>query len=67
MLTWTHAHRAARKGDWERFARDADRFRERIDSTAAILAPILDPSHRDRVRRRNLEYDASNSDGSHLK
>ncbi|XP_046438899.1 uncharacterized protein LOC124190319 [Daphnia pulex] len=67
MLTWTHAHRAARKGDWERFARDADRFRERIDSTAAILAPILDPSHRDRVRRRNLKYDADHTDASHLK
>lgn len=57
MLTWTHAHRAARRGDWERFARDADRFRERIDSTAAILTPILDPLHRDRIRQRNLEYD----------
>ncbi|KAI9557518.1 hypothetical protein GHT06_017346 [Daphnia sinensis] len=55
MLTWTHAHRAARRGDWERFARDADRFRERIDSTAAILTPILDPLHRDRIRQRNLE------------
>lgn len=55
MLTWIYAYRTARKGDWERFARDADRFRERIDSTAIVLAPVLDPSHRERIRLRNLE------------
>ena len=42
MLTWIYAYRAARKGDWERYARDADRFRERIDSMAAVLAPVFD-------------------------
>lgn len=60
MLTWIHAYRAARKGDWERLARDADRFRERIDSVANVLAPILDPSHREKVRQRILE-NGSNS------
>lgn len=61
MITWVHAYRAARKGDWERLARDADRFRERIDSIATVLNPVLDPTHRERVRRRNLENDADSS------
>ena len=58
MVTWSHAYRAARKGPWERLGRDADRFRERVKTTAAILEPILQKEHRDRVWRRlqtNLE------------
>ena len=52
MLTWSHAYRSARRGDWERLGRDAERFRERIDSTAAVLAPILDQLHRQKVLTR---------------
>jgi Phosphatase-1 catalytic subunit binding region len=52
MLTWSHAHRIARKGEWEQLARDSVRFRERIASTASVLAPVFDPKHRANVCKR---------------
>ena len=52
MLTWSHAHRIARKSEWEQLARDSVRFRERIASTASVLAPVLDPKHRANVWKR---------------
>jgi len=52
MLTWSHAHRIARKGEWEQLARDSVRFRERIASTASVLAPVFDPKHRANVWKR---------------
>lgn len=46
MITWGHAYRSARKGDWERMRRDNERFQQRIQSSASILNPILDENHR---------------------
>lgn len=52
MIAWSHAYRSARKSDWERLARDADRFRDRIEAVSTIISPVLDPSHRERIRRK---------------
>jgi hypothetical protein len=41
MVCWTFAYRDARKGPWEQFARDRDRFRRRAEQLALIINPIL--------------------------
>lgn len=41
MVTWQFAYRSCRRGPWEQFARDRDRFRMRIENTAKILNPCL--------------------------
>jgi len=46
MITWGHAYRSARKGDWERVRRDDERFQHRIKSLSSVLNPILDENHR---------------------
>ena len=52
MIAWSHAYRSARKGDWERVGRDAQRFRERIDSLSSIIQPVLTHQHRDIIWNR---------------
>lgn len=50
MRAWDYAYRAYRKGDyWQTFARDNERFKNRVKSLAAILDPILQKSHREKV------------------
>ncbi|EDW01921.1 GH20179 [Drosophila grimshawi] len=51
MHAWNFAYRAARKGGWQQFARDRDRFSQRIKRVAPIIDIVLSPSHRDRVYR----------------
>uniref|UniRef100_W8BX39 Protein DP71L n=1 Tax=Ceratitis capitata TaxID=7213 RepID=W8BX39_CERCA len=46
MYAWSFAYKSARKGQWENFARDRDRFRRRIENTSKYLNPILTPEHR---------------------
>lgn len=46
MHAWDYAYRAARKGNWEMYARDRGRFKRRICETASILNRILEPEHR---------------------
>lgn len=46
MHAWDYAYRAARKGNWEMYARDRGRFQRRICETASILNRILEPEHR---------------------
>lgn len=60
IIAWSFAYRAARKGDWECHARDRARFRERIETIASILEPVLQPSHREKIHLRNqtLEFPA---------
>ena len=41
MYVWKFAYKSARKTYWEVVARDATRFRRRIDITGDILKPIL--------------------------
>uniref|UniRef100_A0A1I8NP93 Uncharacterized protein n=1 Tax=Stomoxys calcitrans TaxID=35570 RepID=A0A1I8NP93_STOCA len=49
MHAWNYAYRAARKGHWEMYARDRERFKMRINRVANILNPILEPEHRLKV------------------
>ena len=41
IIAWSFAYRTARKGPWEEYARDRDRFTRRIESCASILEPCL--------------------------
>jgi hypothetical protein len=41
MIHWSYAYKNARKGKWEEYARDRDRFKRRIQTTDLILSPIL--------------------------
>ena len=41
IVAWSFAYRAARKGPWENYARDRDRFSRRIEYCASILEPCL--------------------------
>lgn len=55
MHTWNFAYRAARKGPWETFVRDRERFKIRIQRTAVILDPILSREHRQRIFESRFE------------
>lgn len=41
IIAWQYAYRSARKGPWEQFARDRDRFKNRIESVKIVLEPCL--------------------------
>ncbi|XP_073847783.1 protein phosphatase 1 regulatory subunit 15 [Musca autumnalis] len=59
MHTWNYAYRAARKGNWEMYARDRARFKMRIDRTANVLNRILEPEHRQKIfEQRFAKIDA---------
>lgn len=49
MVQWSYAYRQARQGPWERYARDAERFKVRIKRTEDILLPIFDLNHRKQI------------------
>ncbi|XP_068146040.1 LOW QUALITY PROTEIN: uncharacterized protein PPP1R15 [Drosophila tropicalis] len=49
MRTWNFAYRAARKGDWQVYSRDRDRFQQRINRLAPILSTVLSSKHREKV------------------
>ena len=41
MVAWNFAYRAARKGQWEEYARNRAHFLRRIDKLASILEPCI--------------------------
>ena len=41
IIAWSFAYRAARRGPWEEYARDRDRFTRRIECCASVLEPCL--------------------------
>lgn len=49
MVQWSYAYQAARKGPWEQYARDRERFSKRIREIGKALNSILDPLHREKI------------------
>ena len=41
IVAWKYAYRACRKGPWEQYAVDRERFNKRIQAANAVLAPCL--------------------------
>lgn len=56
IVAWDFAYRAARKGPWEMYARDAARFKARIIEKGSIIAPILNPEHREAIYQQRFEH-----------
>ncbi|KAL5006679.1 hypothetical protein ScPMuIL_015485 [Solemya velum] len=46
MIVWGYAYRAARKGPWEQFARDRERFSRKITDIQDVILPVLEAQHR---------------------
>ncbi|XP_044763074.1 uncharacterized protein LOC123320007 [Coccinella septempunctata] len=49
MVKWSFAYRKARKGLWEQFARDNERFKYRANIFGATLDKFLQPEHRQKI------------------
>lgn len=49
MRTWSFAYRDARRGPWQMFARDRERFCRKIYRYSIILNKVLTPKHRQNV------------------
>lgn len=49
IIAWNYAYAAARKGPWEQFARDRDRFDRKIQELSKVLNPVLSNCHREKV------------------
>nr|CAI5855152.1 unnamed protein product [Callosobruchus analis] len=49
MVQWSYAYQQARKGPWEEYARDRDRFRKRVQDLENILTPVFNSKHRESV------------------
>lgn len=49
MQAWTFALQASRKGHWEEFARDRDRFQKRIKETEKAIGYCFSMSHREKL------------------
>lgn len=59
MCTWNYAYWAARKGDWEQFARDRARFQKRLQDVGKIVSKVLDEGHRQNIYYRNCILSAN--------
>ncbi|XP_046360687.1 uncharacterized protein LOC124138192 [Haliotis rufescens] len=46
MIHWSYAYQAARKGHWENYVRDRDRFKRRTQDVETVVVPVLDSKHR---------------------
>ncbi|ESO91572.1 hypothetical protein LOTGIDRAFT_233378 [Lottia gigantea] len=49
MVAWSFAYRASRKGPWEQYARDRERFQRKIRDLEEVLSQILIDSHRSKI------------------
>lgn len=57
MVQWSFAYKAARKGPWEVYARDRDRFKNRIRCLGNKLNEILKPEHRRKIYEQRFKDD----------
>lgn len=55
LRVWSFAYEQARKGHWEQFARDRDRFKRRIKRDEPGISLILSPMHREKIYRLRLQ------------
>lgn len=55
MYVYAFAMQKARRGDWETFARDNERFKFRIVRTTEPLNKILESGHRSKIYRERFE------------
>lgn len=62
MHTWSYAYRAARKGQWEMYARDRERFRLRVQRAAVLLNPILEREHRQKIYEKRFANQLNSND-----
>ena len=58
MYAWRFAYNDARKGPWEQYVRDRERFNIRIKKTEPILTEILMPKHREK-KFQQMKYNNS--------
>lgn len=59
IVAWSYAYQTARKGPWEQYARDHERFQHRIINTEPLLALVLDRQHRNNVYNMRFSRDLS--------
>ncbi|KAK9874266.1 hypothetical protein WA026_002619 [Henosepilachna vigintioctopunctata] len=55
MIKWSFAYQAARKGPWEMYARDRERFKNRISLIEGKISHCFEPEHRQKVFNRLFE------------
>lgn len=55
MIKWSFAYQQARKGPWEEYARDRDRFKRRIEDTERALSLALDSQHREKIFKERFQ------------
>ncbi|XP_018565410.1 uncharacterized protein LOC108906589 [Anoplophora glabripennis] len=55
MVQWSFAYQQARKGPWEEYARDRDRFSRKVADIEKILTPVFDAAHRSKVYRERFK------------
>ncbi|XP_044260656.1 uncharacterized protein LOC123008729 [Tribolium madens] len=54
MIMWSYAYQAARKGPWEEYARDRDRFNKRVRKTEAIIGHVFTDEHRSKIYQQRF-------------
>ncbi|XP_066144258.1 uncharacterized protein [Euwallacea fornicatus] len=55
MIKWSYAYQAARKGPWEMYARDRDRFKDRALRVERDIKHVFEPQHRERICRQRFK------------
>ncbi|CAK8680054.1 unnamed protein product [Clavelina lepadiformis] len=55
MVAWSFAYRQARRGGWECYARDRDRFKIRTNTTEKDIAWCLNPGHREMIYKSRFD------------
>lgn len=49
MVVWSFAYHSSRRGNWEEYARDRERFKRRIHFAQNALNVIFDQKHREKI------------------
>ncbi|XP_014205552.1 uncharacterized protein LOC106637322 [Copidosoma floridanum] len=57
IVHWRYAHRAARRGPWEEYARDRARFQRRVMEIGTVLKPVFSTHHRERIWNERFAND----------